>query len=201
MIPVYDILFYCFSALLLCAAVMVIFSKNSVHAILFLVLAFVAASMLWISLQAEFLGLVLIFVYVGAVMTLFLFVVMMLNVDLSRVKEGFVRYLPFGLILLVLFVATMSIALHFSHLSNKGLLFKPSHWSSLSSLGTLLFTRYLFAFEVAAAVLLVAMISAICLAFYGRKKGTKSQKISEQLRVKPADRLRIVKDLGAKHHD
>ena len=98
------VVFYVFATLTVAAAAMVVFSRNPMHSVLFLVLCFVSSAVLWLLLQAEFLALLLIFVYVGAVMTLFLFVVMMLNVDLAKLKQGFVRYLPYAALLMLLFL-------------------------------------------------------------------------------------------------
>ena len=111
MFPTYQVVFYFFSFVLIAAACMVIISRNPVRAVLFLVLAFFASAVLWMLLQAEFLSLVLIFVYVGAVMTLFLFVVMMLNIDLSEMREGFVKFLPFAVLVLVLLVGLMLVVI------------------------------------------------------------------------------------------
>src|SRR3990167_9818168 len=116
MFPTYAVVFYIFSALLLMSAVGVIIVRNPVQAVLFLVLAFVSSAVLWMMLQAEFLSLVLIFVYVGAVMTLFLFVVMMLNLDLSKMREKFVRFLPFGVVVMLLLIATMIVIVMPNHL-------------------------------------------------------------------------------------
>lgn len=195
MFPIYKVVFFIFAAVLIAAAVMVITSRNPVRAILFLVLAFFASAVLWMMLQAEFLSLVLIFVYVGAVMTLFLFVVMMLNIDLSKLQEKFVRYLPFGLVVMVLLVGTMILVVSPKHLpaTTSHLKLFPANYSNVKAMGILLFTDYLYPFEIAAVILLVAMIAAITLAFHGRKPNTKSQKISEQLKAQKKDRLRIVK--------
>lgn len=192
--PIHQVIFFCFSALLVAAALMVIFVRNPVHTVLFLVLAFFASSVLWMTLQAEFLALVLIFVYVGAVMTLFLFVVMMLHVDLSALKEGFVRYLPLGILVAVFLMGTMLIVLSPKNLMIGGTL--PTHYpegySNVKVMGVELYTNYLYPFEIAALILLVAIIAAISLAFHGRRPGTRTQKISTQLKAKKSDRLRII---------
>lgn len=195
MFPTYEVVFYVFSVILLAAAVMVIFSRNPVRCILFLVLAFVASAVLWMLMQAEFLSLVLIFVYVGAVMTLFLFVVMMLNIDLSKMQEKFVRFLPLGILVVLLLIATMIVAINpdYSILGIDRLKFYPANYSNVKAMGTLLYTHYIFAFEIASVILLVAMISAITLAFHGRKPNTKSQRISKQLKANKKDRLRVIK--------
>lgn len=192
--PIHEVIFYVFSVIVIVSALMVIFSRNPVHSVLFLVLTFFASAALWMSLQAEFLSLVLIFVYVGAVMTLFLFVVMMLNVDLSAMKEGFVRYLPVGLLAAVLLVGTMLYVIGPKHLKEAGVL--PTHYgadySNVKAMGSELYLHYLYPFEIASLILLVAIIAAIALAFHGPRADRRSQKISEQLKVNKKDRLRVV---------
>lgn len=192
--PIHTIIFYSFTVLLIASATMVITAKNPVKAVLFLVVSFFASAVLWMLMQAEFLSLVLIFVYVGAVMTLFLFVVMMLRIDPSESKISFVRYYPFGFLALVILVGTVLYA------------FSPTNWSSADTMpvhyganynnvnvmGTLLFTRYLLPFEIASVLLLVGMISAIALAFHGKKPDTKSQLVKEQLKANKKDRLKLV---------
>jgi len=192
--PIHQVIFYCFSAVLIGAAIMVITARNPVHAILFLVLAFFATSVLWMLLQAEFLSLLLIFVYVGAVMTLFLFVVMMLNIDLEKMRVKFVRYLPYGFTVMVLLVGTILLVIGPQHLKEASMLpvHYPADYSNTKAMGTLLFTHYLYPFEIAAVLLLVAIISAIALAFHGRKPGTKTQNIQTQLKANKRDRLRII---------
>lgn len=194
MFPIYEVVFYIFAVILIASAVMVIVSRNPVRAVLFLVLCFVASSVLWMMLQAEFLSLVLIFVYVGAVMTLFLFVVMMLNVDLSKIKEKFIHFLPIGIIALGLLVAVMiySIMPKHTNLMNITLHHFGPNYNNTKLMGTLLYTDYIFPFEIAGLILLVAIVAAITLAFYGRKPGTKGQKISEQLKANKKDRMRII---------
>ncbi len=194
MFPTYEVVFYIFAVIPIASAVMVIVSRNPVRAVLFLVLCFVASAVLWMMLQAEFLSLVLIFVYVGAVMTLFLFVVMMLNVDLSNIKEKFIHYLPLGIIAMGLLVAIMiySIMPKHTNLMNLTLHRFGPNYNNTKEMGTLLYTNYIFPFEIAGLILLVAIVAAITLAFYGRKPGTKSQKISEQLKANKQDRMRII---------
>jgi len=181
--------------MLIGSAVMVIVSRNPVHSILFLVLAFFASAILWMMIQAEFLALILIFVYVGAVMTLFLFVVMMLNIDLSKMREQFVRFLPLGILIMLLLIITMVIVVLPKHLPSGTLHLKlvPADYSNVKAMGMLLYTRYLFPFEIASIILLVAIISAITLAFRGRKPNSKSQKIAQQLRANKKSRLKIIK--------
>jgi NADH-quinone oxidoreductase subunit J len=188
------LLFWLFSAILLFSAIMVIFSKHPVRGILFLVLSFVVSSCLWLMLQAEFLALVLIFVYVGAVMTLFLFVVMMLNIDLAPLREGFVRYLPLGLLLTIVIVGLVAYVLtphHFPFGTQSQLIMQPANYSNIKQLGSVLYTQYVYPFEIAAALLLVAIIAAISLAFRGRRD-SKAQKISQQVSVRKEDRFYLV---------
>ncbi len=191
---VYQIVFYLFTIGLIGSAAMVIFLRNPVRCILFLVLAFFCSAVLWMLLQAEFLSLVLIFVYVGAVMTLFLFVVMMLNIDLIPLKEGFVRYLPLGLLVLVVMIGVMCYVLTSKQFSaNTMLVTHGPNYNNVVALGTELFTHYIYEFEIAGLILLGAMVAAISLAFYGRKPGTKAQKIAKQLEASKATGLRIIK--------
>lgn len=192
--PIHQVIFYVFTVVLIASATMVITAKNTVKAVLFLVLAFFSSSVLWMLMQAEFLALVLIFVYVGAVMTLFLFVVMMIRTDQSELKESFVRYYPFGIVAFVILVGTAFYAFSAKHwaLANTLPTHYPASYNNVQAMGLLLFTKYLFPFEIAAVLLLVGMISAIALAFHGRKQGTKSQIIAEQLKANKKDRLRVI---------
>ena len=201
--PIYQVVFFLCALLAVASAFMVVISRNPVRAILFLILSFFACAVLWMLLQAEFLSLVLIFVYVGAVMTLFLFVVMMLNIDLSHLKEKFVRYLPIGLIVALGFIGLMVVAVmpdHLGMIAKSQLQHLPANYSNTEAMGTLLYTRYLYPFEIAGPILLVAIISAIVLAFPGRRKNAKRQSIAKQHLAKKADRLRIVK-MKAETHD
>ncbi len=193
MIPIYQIIFYVFSIFLIVAAIMVITAHNPVRAVLSLVLAFFCSSILWIMLQAEFLGLVLIFVYVGAVMTLFLFVVMMLNVDLSKMREKFVKFLPATLLVGLLFLVALSLTLGASHIRHAALATLPAHYSNTKALGHLIYTRYVYPFEIAGAILFVAIVAAITLAFHGRKPNTRRQKVSDQLSANKSSRLKVIK--------
>ena len=192
--PIHEVIFYIFTVLLIASATMVITAKNPVKAVLSLVLAFFASSVLWMLMQAEFLALVLIFVYVGAVMTLFLFVVMMLRTDPQDSKTGSAWYYPLGFLALVILVGTALYALGAKHWADANTL--PTHYAAdynnVQAMGTLLFTRYLYPFEIAAVLLLVGMISAIALAFHGRKPDVKTQVISEQIAATKKDRLRVI---------
>lgn len=192
--PVHQIIFYVFTAVLIAAATMVVTSKNPVRAVLFLVVTFFASAVLWMLLQAEFLSLVLIFVYVGAVMTLFLFVVMMLHIDHSYLKVSFARYYPFGLLAVVVLVGTAIYVFSSEHrqFSSTLPMQHVAQYSNVRVMGMLLFTKYLYAFELAAVLLLIGMVSAIALAFHGKKSGTRTQKISAQLIANKKERLTLV---------
>lgn len=189
-----QIIFWIFSGILLGSATMVIVARNPVRCVMFLVLAFVASSALWMMLEAEFLSLVLIFVYVGAVMTLFLFVVMMINIDLAPLREGFVRYLPIGILVtatLVGFILYVITPKHFPMGATANLVAEPANYSNVKELGGVLYTQYVYPFEIAAALLLVAIVAAISLAFRGRQN-SKAQNISEQIAVRKSDRYYVV---------
>lgn len=188
------LVFYFNAFILIAASVMVILAKNPVRGALFLVLAFFCSAVLWMLLEAEFLSLLLIFVYVGAVMTLFLFVVMMIDIDKVPQREGFVRYLPFSAALMAVMVGLMLYVIkpvHFK-LAGAALVTHPADYSNVKELGELLYTQYMYPFEIAAIILVVAMIAAISLAFRGRKQNTRSQKMSEQHAVRAKDRVYLV---------
>ena len=183
------ILFYLFGALLLFAGVRVVTARNPVHAALYLVLAFFTAAALWLLLRAEFLALTLIVVYVGAVMVLFLFVVMMLDVNMERLREGFWRNLPLALVVGGLMVFEMIGVLWGRYY---GTAREPtSTVSNTRQLGRVLYTDYVYAFEIAAVVLLVAIVAAIALTLR-RRKDARSQDVNKQVAVKKKDRLRII---------
>jgi NADH-quinone oxidoreductase subunit J len=160
-----------------------------------LVLAFVSSSGIWLLLEAEFLAITLVLVYVGAVMVLFLFVVMMLDINLVRLREGFWRWLPFGAVLAGAMVLEMVWALNsyeVAEISRTSTLVKhAADYSNTKELGRLIYTQYVYAFEIAAVLLLVAMVAAIALTLR-RRKDAKSQVVSEQVAVKSKDRVRIV---------
>jgi NADH-quinone oxidoreductase subunit J len=189
-------LFYVFAAITLVSAGMVITRRNPVHAVLYLVLAFIGTAALWILLEAEFLGIVLVLVYVGAVMVLFLFVVMMLDVDLATMRAGFIRYLPLGTVIAV--VLALEIFLIVGP-GNFGLSQfpppepAPADFSNTEALGVLLYTLYVYPFEIAAVILLVAIVAAIRLTLR-RRPDSKYLDPAVQVRVKKGpDRIRIVK--------
>ena len=187
------ITFYLFSFVLIASALGVITSRNPVHAALFLVLSFVTAAGLWMLLFAEFLALTLILVYVGAVMVLFLFVVMMLDINFDKLREGFRQNAFVAALVGVVMLAEMAILLGGRTL---GLAVEmpgaPQAASNTKELGRVLYTEYLLPFELAAVVLLIAMIAAIALTLRERR-GSKSQDIGAQVRVKSSDRLKIIK--------
>jgi NADH-quinone oxidoreductase subunit J len=192
MINFETIMFYVFAALIVFAALRVITAHNPVHAVLFLVLAFISSAGIWILLEAEFLAITLVLVYVGAVMVLFLFVVMMLDINLVRLREGIWRWLPFGTALASLMAFEMIWVLGSSDISaGKSVVKHAADYSNTKELGRLIYTDYVYPFEIAAVLLLVAMVAAIALTLR-RRKDAKSQVVAEQVAVKKADRLRIV---------
>jgi len=189
------LIFYFFAITTVVSATAVVTVRNPVHAALFLVLTFFTSAVIWMSLEAEFLAIILVLVYVGAVMVLFIFVVMMLDINVARLREGFVRYLPLGLLVAAIMLGLMlSVVTSDVFVLNAGSepLPKPANYSNTEALGGVLYTDYVFAFEIAAVILLVAIIAAISLTMRKREK-TKYQIPSEQIKVRKADRLRIVK--------
>ena len=191
------VLFYLFGAVLLGASLAVILVRNPVHAALWLVLAFVQAAGVWLLLYAEFLAITLVLVYVGAVMVLFLFVVMMLDINLDKLREGFWGNLPLAALVGILMAAEMGLLLWraFGGEDVRSPGAPPPGFSNTKALGQVLYTDYVFAFEIAAVVLLVAIVSAIALTLRSRKE-TKYQDARTQLEARKADRLRIVKGVG-----
>ncbi|MEP7155134.1 MAG: NADH-quinone oxidoreductase subunit J [Betaproteobacteria bacterium] len=190
----HSITFYVFAAVLIISALRVITARNPVHAAMFLVLSFFTAAALWLLIYAEFLAITLILVYVGAVMVLFLFVVMMLDINFDKLREGFWKYLPVAATVAILMAAQMALLL-WGKLNLSAPAYvgpgAPVAVSNTKELGRILYTQYLLPFELAAVVLLVAMVAAIALTFRGRKDA-KSQDIGAQLRVKSTDRLKII---------
>jgi NADH-quinone oxidoreductase subunit J len=188
-------IFYFFSAILLFAGLRVITARNPVHAALYLVLAFFTAAGLWMTLEAEFLAITLVLVYVGAVMVLFLFVVMMLDINLDKLKEGFWDYLPLALPVAILLMLEMLVVLGGRFFGLDKVSAPPSHpadYSNTKELGRLLYTEYVYAFEIAAVILLVAIVAAIALTMR-KRKDTKYIDPAKQVAVKRADRVRLVK--------
>ena len=193
-------LFIVFAIIVVASALRVITARNPVHSALSLVLAFVASAGLWLLLEAEFLAIALVLVYVGAVMVLFLFVVMMLDINLAPLREGFIRYLPVGIVVGVFIVIELVLVLG---AENFGLdLFpaperQPADYSNTEMLGTALYTEHLFAFELAAFLLLLAIVAAIVLTMR-RRPGLKAQDVSRQVAVRREDRVRLVQ-MKAEH--
>ena len=188
-------IFYFFAAILVFAGLRVITARNPVHAALYLVLAFFTAAGLWMLLEAEFLAITLVLVYVGAVMVLFLFVVMMLDINLAKLREGFWDYLPLAGFIAVLLMIEMALILGGRHFGLDVVATPAPHaadYSNTRELGRLLYTDYVYAFELAAVILLVAIVAAIALTLR-RRKDSKYLDPSAQVRVRRNDRLRIVK--------
>ncbi|MDH5424006.1 MAG: NADH-quinone oxidoreductase subunit J [Gammaproteobacteria bacterium] len=190
-----EVIFYLFSLALLLSAGAVVVSRNTIYSALFLILTFFTTSAIWLLLQAEFLAITLILVYVGAVMVLFLFVVMMLDVNLARLKEGFIQYLPVALLVLVVMAAEMIMVVGSDKFSTEAYPLpvpKPADYSNTKELGSVLYTDFVLQFEIAAVILLVAIIAAIALTMR-RRPNTKYQSPAKQVMVKKEDRLRVVK--------
>jgi len=187
-------LFYVFAVVLLFAAFRVITARNPVHAALFLVLAFFQAAMIWMLLKAEFLSIILVLVYVGAVMVLFLFVVMMMDVNVESLRAGFWKHFPLAALVGVVIVLEMAAVLMggFSRMSPAVATAVDPQVSNTHALGMLLYTRYVYPLEIAAAILLVAMIAAIALTLRARKD-SKYVDPSAQVRVKARDRMTVLK--------
>ena len=186
--------FYLFSVVMIFAALRVITARNPVHAALYLVLAFFNAGGIWMLLQAEFLAITLVLVYVGAVMVLFLFVVMMLDINLERIRQGFWSYLPFGLLIGALMAGEMIFVLGGKYFGLDAMPVPPAapaSYSNTHELGRLLYTEYVYPFELASLVLLVAMIAAVALTLR-KRKGIKIQNPSEQVAVKRSDRVEVI---------
>jgi len=186
------LVFYAFAAILLVAGLRVITARNPVHAAMFLVLSFFTAAAIWLLLRAEFLAIALLLVYVGAVMVLFLFVVMMLDINIERLREGFWKNLPLAVVVGGIMMAEMAAVLagrYFGVAPRPRPL--PADYSNTKELGRLIYTDYAFAFEVAAVILLVAIIAAIALTLRQRKDRQR-QDPSQQVRVRREDRVQLV---------
>ncbi|MCS6764927.1 MAG: NADH-quinone oxidoreductase subunit J [Candidatus Protistobacter heckmanni] len=188
-----SLVFYAFAAILVLAALKVITARNPVHSALFLVLSFFTASGIWMLLQAEFLAITLVLVYVGTVMVLFLFVVMMIDINLEKIRRDFSKYVPMAILIGAVIIAEMAVVLvRGFFLTDTPLASKVvSSGSNTRDLGKLIYTEYLYAFEVAGIILLVAIIASVALTLR-RRKDSKAQNVSAQIRVKAADRVRIV---------
>jgi NADH-quinone oxidoreductase subunit J len=189
------IIFYVFASMAVCSAIAVITTRDPVRSVLSLVLTFFSMAAIWMTLRAEFLALILLLVYVGAVMTLFLFVIMMLNIDIEKKRGGFVRYFPFGIIVVLLLTGLTLVAVGPRYF---GLAEVPlpspeaANYNNIKELGALLYTDYAYPFEIAGVILLAAIIAAITLAHRGPVR-RKVQNPSAQIAVRPEDRVRLVK--------
>ena len=195
-IDVTIILFYAFAAVIVGASLGVITARNPVYCVLFLVLAFFTSAALWILLQVEFLGISLIVVYVGAVLVLFLFVVMMLDIKLDPLKEGFTRYLPIGIGVAIVMAGELFLVLWAQ--DRLGPEFfptpepVPADYSNTRAVGEAMYTEFLLPFEVAGVILLVAIVAAIALT-QRRRSDALAQSPARQVQVKPEERVRLVK--------
>ncbi len=189
-------LFYFFSFFLVLSAFMVVFVRNTLKAVLYLILVFFSAAGIWILLEAEFLAVILILLYVGAIVVLFLFVVMMLNIDESSAKAKFIKYLPIGIFVMLVIIAELILVLGpkqfgldivtepFRHSEN---------YSNITEVASYIYTIFVYPFELAAVLLLLAIISAIMLVHRGKPR-SKKQVVSKQVQVSAKDRLRIIRD-------
>jgi NADH-quinone oxidoreductase subunit J len=187
-------IFYAFAAILIFAGLRVITTRNPVHAALWLVLSFFSAAGVWLLLQAEFLAIALVLVYVGAVMVLFLFVVMMLDVNFDKLRERFKSYIPVAATVGILVLVEMTLVLVGGYLGGERTVAPPpsaAGYSNTKALGLQIYTDYAYPFEIAAMILLVAIIAAIALT-HRRRRETKYQNPAEQVRVRRDDRLRIL---------
>lgn len=190
-----NVLFYVFASVLVASAFGVITARNPVHCALFLVFAFLNSAVIWLLLEAEFLAVTLVVVYVGAVMVLWLFVVMMMDIDVEKLRQGFTRYAPFGALIALIVIAQIGLVVWVRQLGleeTPAPLPKPAGYSNTAELGHLLYTEYLYPFEVAAVILLVAIVAAITLTMR-RRPGQKVQDVARQVAVRAQDRVRVVK--------
>ena len=189
------ILFYVFAAVLIAAALGVILARNAVYSALLLVLCFFVSAVIWLMLDAEFLGIVLVLVYVGAVMVLFLFVVMMLDVNFEELRKGLANYWPLAVAVAGFVVFAIVNIIVVKHLGGMSMRTAPpvaANYSNTRDLGTALFTRYAYPAQIAAVILLVASVAAIVLTLR-RRTGGKPQNIALQVAANPKNRVRIVK--------
>lgn len=186
--------FYLFASVTVFAALRVVTARNPVHSVLYLMLTFFSAAAIWLLLRAEFLAITLVLVYIGAVMVLFLFVVMMVDINIDRLREGFWSNLPVAAFVGVLVVLELAAVLwqQFGRVGSADAPRLPADYNNTKALGKLIYTEYVYAFEIAAVLLLVAIVAAIALTLR-RRVGVKSQDAGEQVKVRAQDRLRIVK--------
>lgn len=198
--PFPEILFYVFSAVLVISAIGVITARNPVHSALFLVFAFFNSAVIWMLLEAEFLAIVLVLVYVGAVMVLFLFVVMMLDIKVAELRAGFTKFAPLGLLIAAIVVAEIGSVVWVKQLGlgeAAAPVAQAAGHSNTQALGELLYTQYLYPLQLAAAILLIAIVAAIVLTMR-KRTGQKLQDINAQVAVNAKDRVRIVKVTAVK---
>jgi NADH-quinone oxidoreductase subunit J len=186
------IAFYLFATMTIASAVAVIFARNPVHSVLWLIVAFFNAAGLMLLLGAEFIAMLVVIVYVGAVAVLFLFVVMMLDIDFASLRSGFTRNLPFGIIIALILLAEIFVAAMGwkAGPTLSGAAIPTASQPNIVALGQLLYSRYLFPFEIAGLILLVAMIGAIVLTHRGRRD-TRPQKVWKQIARRPQDAIRM----------
>lgn len=191
-----EIIFYVFAAILIGSTTLVVTLRNPVFCALALVLAFFTSAGIWILLEAEFLALTLILVYVGAVMVLFLFVVMMLDINLTVLREGFTRYLPLGLVVAIILVAELAMIVGPEQFGLEAMPAPVKHaegYSNTKEIGSVLYTDYLYPFEIAAVILVVAIVAAISLTLRRRTSTREFMKPEAQVAVRRKDRVRLVK--------
>jgi NADH-quinone oxidoreductase subunit J len=204
-----EILFYVFSAVLVVSSIGVITARNPVHSALFLVFAFFNSAVIWLLMEAEFLAIVLVLVYVGAVMVLFLFVVMMLDINIAQMRAGFTKYAPLGIVVALIVIAEIASVVWLKSsgvdvantLGQSGGVAAPAaaaNYSNTLELGKLLYTEYLYPLELASVLLLVAIVAAISLTMH-KRSGQKVQDINAQVSVHAKDRVRIVKMAAEKN--
>jgi len=190
-----ELVFYIFSAIMIAGALFVISARNPVHSALSLVLTFFATSAIWLLLEAEFLAITLVLVYVGAVMVLFLFVVMMLDINLTRRREGFMKFVSLGILFAILLITQMVLVVGPENFGLENFAAPIPHaadYSNTKELGRVLYTEYVYPFEIASVILLVAIIAAIALTMR-RRPATKYQTPAKQVQVLKSDRLKIIK--------
>ncbi len=187
-----QIIFYFFSTILISGALGVVLVRNPVYAALFLILSFFTSSAIWLMLEAEFLGITLVLVYVGAVMVLFLFVIMMLDINMDPLREGFVKMMPLAALVAIIIAAEIVLVMTSPSFNFDQSVVHAADYSNTKAIGNILYTEYVYPFEIAAVILVVAIIAAIALTLR-RRKGVKHQNPSKQIRTKRNDRVRLVK--------
>jgi NADH-quinone oxidoreductase subunit J len=187
-----QIIFYFFSTILVCGALGVVLVRNPIYAALFLILSFFTSSGIWLMLEAEFLGVTLVLVYVGAVMVLFLFVIMMSDINMDPLREGFIKMMPLAALVAVIIAAEIIFVMTSGGFDIDNSVRHAADYSNTKEIGGILYTQYVYPFEIAAVILVVAIIAAITLTLR-RRKGVKHQNPSKQIRTRREDRVRLVK--------